>query len=108
MTPSSEAAAALEPFQPAPHLRYTLDAAAHLARLPRRVVLVYCREGLVQPEFLPPYGVMVFTEAAIRELRWIEHLRTAHGAGLASLRMLAALIVEVERLRGEVRFLRGH
>ena len=40
---------ALELFQPKPSVLYSLDAAAHLAGVPRRSILIYCRAGLVRP-----------------------------------------------------------
>ena len=97
---------ALELFQPKPNVLYSLDAAAHLAGVPRRSVLIYCRAGLVHPVFLPPYGVMEFTEEAIHTVRRIEHLRAVHGVDLAWLKSMFDLLDEVDRLRAELRFLR--
>jgi hypothetical protein len=99
---------ALELFQPKPNVLYSLDAAAHLAGVPRRAVLIYCRAGLVRPVFLPPYGVMEFTEEAIHTVRRIEHLRAVHGVDLAWLKTMFDLLDEVDRLRAELRFLRNH
>ena len=98
---------ALELFQPKPNVRYTLDAAAHLAGVPRRSIMIYCRAGLVHPVFQPPYGVMEFTEEAVYTVRRIEHLRTVHGLDLAWLKTMFDLLDEVERLRAELRFLRN-
>ncbi|MBI5686467.1 MAG: MerR family transcriptional regulator [Verrucomicrobia bacterium] len=97
---------ALELFQPRPSVFYSLDAAAHLAGVPRRSILIYCRAGLVQPVFQPPYEVMEFTEEAIHTIRRIEHLRAVHGVGLAWLKAMFDLLDEVEHLRAELRFLR--
>jgi DNA-binding transcriptional MerR regulator len=97
---------ALELFQPDPNVLYNLDAAAHLAGVTRRSILIYCRAGLVRPVVQPPYGVMEFTEGAIHAVRQIEHLRTVRGVDLAMLKTMVDLIDEVERLRAEVRFLR--
>ena len=99
---------ALEQYQPKPNVLYTLDAAAHIAGVPRRSILIYCRVGLVQSVFQPPYGVMAFTEEAIHTVRRIEHVRTAHGPDLAMLKTLFSLLEEVEHLRAELRFLRHH
>jgi DNA-binding transcriptional MerR regulator len=99
---------ALELFQPKPNVLYSLDAAAHLAGVSRRSILIYCRAGLVRPVLQPPYGVMEFTEEAIHAVRRIEHLRTVHGIGLAWIKTMFDLLEEVERLRAEVRFLRDH
>ena len=99
---------ALELFLPKPNVLYSLDAAAHLAGVTRRSILVYCRAGLVQSIFQPPYGIMAFTEEAIHTVRKIEHVRTMHGPDLALLKTMFDLLEEVERLRSELRFLRNH
>jgi len=99
---------ALELFQPRPNVLYNLDAAAHLAGVPRRSILVYSRAGLVRPVFQPPHGVMAFTEEAIYAVRRIEQARAVHGASLTWIKTMFDLLDEVERLRAEVRFLRDH
>jgi DNA-binding transcriptional MerR regulator len=106
--PEAPSYVALELFQPKPNVLYSLDAAAHLAGVPRRSILIYCRAGLVRPVVQPPYGVMEFTEEAIHAVRRIEHLRTVHGLDLAWLKTMFDLLDEVERLRAELRFLRNH
>jgi DNA-binding transcriptional MerR regulator len=107
-TKGAPSSVALELFQPDPNVLYSLDAAAHLAGVPRRSILIYCRAGLVRPVIQPPYGVMEFTEQAIHTVRQIEHLRTVHDADLAMLKTMFELLDEVERLRAELRFLRNH
>ncbi len=104
--PDSPPPLAIELFQPQPNVLYSLDATAHLAGIPRRSILIYCRAGLVRPVIQPPYGVMEFTEEAIYTLRRIEHLQTVHGLDLVWLRTMFDLLDEVERLRAELRFLR--
>ena len=104
--PASPVCLSIEIFQPKPNILYSLEAAAHLAGVPRRSILVYCRAGLVRPVAQPPYGVMEFTEEAIYTVRRIEHLRTVHGLDLALLKTMFDLLNEVERLRAEIRFLR--
>jgi len=99
---------ALDLYQPKPNVLYSLDAAAHLAGVPRRSIVIYCRAGLVRPVVQPPYGVMEFTEEAIYTVRRIERLRTVHGLDLAWIKTMFELLDEVERLRAEVRFLRDH
>ena len=97
----------IELFEPNPNVHYSLDAAAHLARVSRRSLLVYCRAGLVQPVFRPPYGIMAFTEETIYTVRRIEELRAAHGIDVAWIKSMFALAAEVEHLRSELRFLRS-
>jgi len=99
---------ALDKYQPKPNILYTLDAAAYIAGVPRRSILVYYRAGLVQSVFQPPYGVMAFTEEAIHKVRRIEHVRTLHCPDLTLLKTLFSLLEEVDHLRTELRFLRQH
>jgi DNA-binding transcriptional MerR regulator len=105
--PDSRLPLAMELFQPKPDILYSLDATAHLAGVPRRLILIYCRAGLVRPVVQTPYGAMEFTEEAIYAVRRIEHLRTVYGLDLAWIKTLFDLLDEVERLRAEVRFLRN-
>lgn len=107
LDPERPSLRALELFQPKPNVLYSLDAAARLAGVPRRSILIYCRAGLVQPVVQAPYGAMEFTEEAIHVVRRIEHLRTVHGLDLAWLKTMFDLLDEVERLRAELCFLRN-
>ena len=104
--PDSASHLARELYQPKPNVMYSLDVAAHIAGVPRRAILIYCRAGLVQSVFQPPYGVMAFTEEAIHALRRIEYVRATHGPDLALLKTLFKLLEEVEYLHAELRFLR--
>jgi len=99
---------ALELYQPKPNQLYGLEVAAHLAGVPRRALLVYCRVGLVESVSQPPYGVMAFSEEAIHAVRRIERVRTTHGLDLTLLKFMFDLLEEVERLKLELRFLRQH
>ena len=94
-------------YLPQPSVLYTLEAAAHLAGISRRSLLILCRAGLIRPVLQPPYGVMAFTEEAIFIARRIEFARTVHGLGPAWIRSMVELMEEVDRLRQEVRFLRS-
>jgi DNA-binding transcriptional MerR regulator len=98
---------ALAVFRPRPNVLYSLDAAARLAGVPRRSIVIYCRAGLVRPVVHHPYGAMEFTEEAIYVVRRIERLRAVHGRDLTWLQTMFGLLEEVERLRAEVRFLRN-
>lgn len=105
--PDVPSSSALDIFQPKPDVLYSLEAAAHLAGVPRRSILIYYRAGLVRPVFQPPYGVMAFTEEAILAVRQIEHMRVAHGINMAWIKTIFDLLDEVEHLRSEVSFLRN-
>jgi DNA-binding transcriptional MerR regulator len=106
--PDSPVCLAVEIFRPKPNMLYSLDVAAHLAGVPRRAILVYCRTGLVQSVCQPPYGAMAFTEEAIYTIRRIEHVRAMYGVNVAWIKTIFDLRDEVERLRAEVRFLRDN
>ncbi len=105
--PGNPACLSIEVFQPKPNIVYSLDVAAHLAGVPRRSILIYCRAGFLRPIFEPPYGMMVFTEEAIHAVRRIEQLRTAYAADMVLLKTIFDLTEEVERLRSAMRFLRS-
>ena len=105
--PEIPSALALELFQPNPNVLYSLEATAHLARVPRRTILIYSRAGLVRPIFQPPYGIMAFPEEAIYTVRRVEALRAAHGLDVALIKIIFDLLHEVEHLRAEVRFFRN-
>ena len=98
---------AVEVFHPQPNMLYSLDVAAHLAGVPRRAILIYCRAGLVQPVCLPPYGAMAFSDEAIHAVRRIEQVRAVHGLNVVLIKTMFDLLAEVESLRAEVRFLRN-
>ncbi len=97
----------IELYQPNPNARYSLDATAHISGLSRRSILLFCKAGLVHPEFQSPFGIMEFTEETIYLIRKVETLRISHGLDLSSLKIIFDLIAEVNRLKTEVKFLRS-
>jgi DNA-binding transcriptional MerR regulator len=105
-TPSA-AATAVQIFQPAPDIAYSIDAVAHLTQTPRHLIAVYCRHGLVVPLAPPEREGWWFDGEAIRTLRQLDRLRRELGVNLQGLRVLAGLLDEIERLRDEARFLRS-
>ena len=104
--PMSEPECALQLFEPDPQAVYTIEVTAHLVDVPRRMVLVYCKLGLVSPVVDPGCGGYYFNDEAIRILRRIEYLRNVCGINLPGIKMILDLVNEAERLRAEVRFLR--
>jgi DNA-binding transcriptional MerR regulator len=90
---------ALQLFEPDPGAVYSLTAAAHLAHVPRRTILIYCKHGLVTPASDPGSGGYYFNTEAIRALRRIQSLRAVCGDDLAGIRMILDLTDEVYRLR---------
>jgi DNA-binding transcriptional MerR regulator len=98
---------ALQRFEADPQVVYSIDMVAHLANVPRRVILMYYKHGLVSPASDPLQGGYYFDAEAIRALRQIEQLRNRWGINLAGTRVILDLMNEVEELRDQVRFLRG-
>ena len=103
----SEPMLALEVFEPAPGSVYPIEQAAHLAGLPRRAIAVYFRHGLVEPALDPDLEGWYFDDEAIRTLREAEYLRNSVGMSLPAVKLVLDLRRELQRLRGEVRLLRG-
>jgi hypothetical protein len=97
----------LQLFEPAPEDVYPIEAVVHITQTPRHLIAVYCRHGLISPIAPPEQDGWLFDDEAIRELRQLERLRAEFDLELPALRMLVELRREVERLREEVRFLRG-
>jgi DNA-binding transcriptional MerR regulator len=95
---------ALQLFEPDARAVYTLDAVASLTQVRRRLIVVYCKHGLVSPVMDPACSGWDFNDEAIRILRRIEDLRTAYGLNLVGIKLFMDLLTEVERLREELKF----
>jgi DNA-binding transcriptional MerR regulator len=98
---------ALQLFEPDPDVVYTIETAARMTHVPRHTILVYYKYGLLSPVVDPGLGGYYFNDEAIRALRRIEHLRSDFGINLTGARIILDLMNQVNRLRSEVRFLRG-
>jgi MerR family transcriptional regulator, heat shock protein HspR len=96
----------LQLFEPDARTVYTLEAAASLSQIPRRLIAVYFKHGLVSPVMDPACSGWYFNDEAIRILRRIEYLRSACGLNLAGIKLIMDLAGEVERLREELNFRR--
>lgn len=88
---------ALQPFVPQPEAIFPLDTAAHLARMPRHLVMVCCKHGLVAPLIDPDYGGYFFDAPSVRTLQRIARLHE-RGINLPGIEMVLQLTAEVERL----------
>jgi DNA-binding transcriptional MerR regulator len=84
---------------------YSLETTAELTGVQGDVLQEYCRLGLLGPA--PGDAPVTFDETALYEVRRIEHLRREFGLTLQALPLLCSLLHEVERLRNELRHLRG-
>jgi hypothetical protein len=90
-------------FEPEPLAVYPIEAAARIGRVPRRMVLVYCKYGLISPLADPKQWGYWFTADAIRTLRRIDDLRTICGDDLPGIAMILELLDEVQALRAQIR-----
>ena len=86
---------------------YSLEAAAQLAEVHPEMLRYYCQLGLFGQERARPDAELIFDDDALYELRRFEHFRQHHGVNRKTLRLLCGLWCEIERLQGELRFLRG-
>ena len=96
----------LQLFEPDARAVYTLEVAASLTQIPRRLIAVYFKHGLVSPVMDPACSGWYFNDEAIRILRRIEYLRSAYGLNMAGIKLIMDLAGEVERLREELNFRR--
>jgi MerR family transcriptional regulator, heat shock protein HspR len=83
---------------------HSIEVAARLAQVPRRLILLYYKHGLVAPIGNPAGVDWYFDDEAIRVVRRIEYLRSTCGLNLAGIKLVMSLTEEVERLRNELRF----
>jgi MerR family transcriptional regulator/heat shock protein HspR len=83
---------------------HTIEVAARLAQVPRRLIILYYRHGLVAPVTDPSKGEWYFDDEAIRVMRRIDYLRSTCRLNLAGIKLVLSLTAEVERLRDELRF----
>ena len=95
---------ALQILEPGVRGVYTIEVAAELAQVPRRLIVLYYKHGLVSPVADPARSGWYFDDEAIRIVRRIEYLRSTCGLNLAGVKLVMSLMDEVDRLRTELRF----
>jgi len=95
---------ALQVFEPGAQTVYTIEVAAQLTQVPRRLIVLYYKHGLLSPVTDPAGSGWYFDDEAIRTVRRIEYLRSVCGLNLAGVKLVIDLMEEVERLRAELRF----
>ncbi len=83
---------------------YTVETVAKITRLSTERIVLYYREGLVEP--VAPAEPLLFDDRAVHQLRRIAFLLSEYELNHRGLRTMAALMNEVENLRAELRFLR--
>ena len=84
---------------------YSIEMVEQITHLERERIVLYQHYGLVRA--VPEGGTLRFDEAAVLRLRRLAYLLSEYQLNEPGLRHFAALLDEVERLRDEVRFLRG-
>ena len=89
----------LQLFDPPADAVYSIEAAAKLAGVPRRTILVYCKHRLLSPLFGTGVEGYSFDGDGIRSLRRIEALRTVCGDDFTGIRIILDLTRELERLQ---------
>jgi DNA-binding transcriptional MerR regulator len=94
----------LEVFELDAESAHSIEVAARLAQVPRRLIILYCRHRLIAPVTDPSKSEWYFDDEAIRVMRRIDHLRSTCGLNLAGIKLVLSLTAEVERLRDELRF----
>lgn len=92
---------ALQRFSPEPDVVYSIDSAAHIAGMPRHLLLVCCKHGLVSPRIDPEYGGLFFDAPALQRLKRIAYLHSECGVNLTGIQIILDLLAELERRPGE-------
>jgi hypothetical protein len=96
---------AIQVFEPNPGIVYSIEMASQLAHVPRRRILIYCKEQLISPTANPDVAGYWFDADALRTLKRIEELRAICCEPLAGVGLILNLMREVQRLRAEMRAL---
>jgi hypothetical protein len=87
---------------------YSIETLAQVTHLSHDRIVLYLHHGLIQATPGPSGDAEVtFDETTVLRLRRITFLHSEYGLNDTGLRHFAALLDEVDRLREEVRFLRG-
>ncbi len=89
----------LQAFVPEADELYSIETAAHLARMPRHHVLVCCKRGLISPHVDSEGGRYLFDREAIRVLQRIEYLRSECGVNFNGIQIILRLTEEMEQIR---------
>lgn len=100
---STAAASSLQTSTSEPAALHPIKTAARLARMPQRLVLVYCRHGLVTPHPASGKGELYFNRHAIRTLQRIAFLRSECGMNVAGVELVMKLLLDIEELRAATR-----
>ncbi len=86
---------------------YTLETVEQITRISRDRILFYRQHGLITTVSASQPEEPRFDDEAVHRLRQIATLLNEYGVNDRGLHLISSLLDEVERLRREVRFLRG-
>jgi hypothetical protein len=104
-SPIKPGGSAIQLFDPSPGIVYSIERASQLAQVPRRRILIYCKQRLLSPMADPKVAGYWFDADAVRTLKRIEELRALCDEPLAGVGLILDLMREVQRLRHEIRAL---
>jgi DNA-binding transcriptional MerR regulator len=104
VNPGEKSMEALQPVEYSARATYTIEAISNLAQVPRRLLVLYYKHGLVVPTAESLGSGWYFDDQAIHVVKRIEYLRTECGVNLEGIKLIMGLMKEVERLREELRF----
>ena len=85
---------------------YTIETVERITRLSRDRIVLYYEHGLVTTIRAADQADLLFDDEPIHRLRRTAFLASEYGINHDGLKMVTALMDELERLRKEVRFLR--
>jgi hypothetical protein len=89
-----------------PGIVYTIETVERITHISRNQIVLYYQYGLISTIQAPDKSDLLFDDQAIHRLRRITFLLSEYGINHDGLKMVTALMDEVEKLREEVRFLR--
>ena len=79
---------------------YSVEYLSEVTGVSRQTILLYCEHGILSPLVA---DASTFDDHALYLLRRIEHLRDACAMNLDGLKLLAALLQQIDALRLELR-----
>jgi len=85
---------------------YTIETVERITRISRDQIILYYKWGLVSTVKIPKKRDLLFDDQAIHRLRRIAFLLSEYGINHQGVKMVTAMMDELEKLREEVRFLR--
>jgi DNA-binding transcriptional MerR regulator len=89
-----------------PHEVYTIETVEKITRISRDRIVLYYQHGLVSPARKTETEIL-FDEQGVLRLRRIAFVLSEYGINHQGLKEFISLMDEVEKLREELRFLRG-